>query len=521
MTRFLVLFMVFVLTASPANALEINADGANKIQKIFQDLLDYQKTINEAFGSVDVDYEGEVTVAQETDYYAVTLPRILLKTPEYIVKEEPEQESTFDLGVIKINAMPDEKDGYWKTVWTFPSEMKLSDKNNKPFVISYTGQNTVALINEKLGYFTKMNANFSNMHFKEDGKDIGINLGNIQLYTNFEEEGDARYSGPFKLTIANLSAEDPEAADHIKIGELKIDGKMEGLVLPTLAEYQEQLLKHKEVFEGLTTAETPEEMKKVGGENISDMLFDMYSYDMSGFDFQYSLKDLDLKSTKASNDGMVADNFTLGEAHLGFWFDDLNQEKGSMKIKLGYDGLSVSDEDEEFKSFVPQTMGFDIAFEKIPFPALTETAKNAVTSMSQSPEVAQMAGLGLMMRLPAILAQAESQITVKDNTAKNEIYDINLNGKVVSDLTAIMGFTAKFKTIFEGLDAVLLAAKDNPGNEGMVQQLTQIKETSESTTGPNGKQAYAITFEATPEGVLLLNGQDLSNFNTPTAVTVE
>ena len=506
MTRIFGLFLVFICLASPTYAVEINESGAQTLQKTLQDMLDYQKTVNEAFGSVKVDYEGEINVKQETEYYTVTLPRILLKTPEHLKEQMEGKSSVFDVGVITINATPDEKDDYWKTVWTFPSEMALTDDDGQSFVVTFGEQSTVALLSEQLGYFTKLNANFSNMRFKESGKAIGLNIGNFQIYTNLEQQENNAFSGPFNVSLTDLLIEPPENQDKIAIGELSIKGNMHSLILPTLKEYEEKLLKHAAVFENLTS---DEDINNISGQQVSDMIFDLYDFNMSGFDFEYGLKNFSLTSNP-KNETNVIDDLKIGSAYAGFGFDGLNAEKGSMSIKTGYADMVATHEDEDFKSFVPQTTKFDVAVKNVPFPALTELGKNTFKSITQSPETAQMVGIGLMMKVPAILSQAGTQILIEKNGAKNDIYDISFDGKLVSDLTAIMGFTAKFKTVFEGLDSVLSLARGKPEHQELTDTLEKLKEIGQKETGPNGKAAYSFTFEATPEGTFLVNGKDAS-----------
>ena len=61
------LFLLFSVFTSPqphANAAEINNDGAQALKAVFQDLLDYEKTVSESFGTVNISYEGALSVEQ-------------------------------------------------------------------------------------------------------------------------------------------------------------------------------------------------------------------------------------------------------------------------------------------------------------------------------------------------------------------------------------------------------------------------------------------------------------------------
>jgi len=123
--------------------------------------------------------------------------------------------------------------------------------------------------------------------------------------------------------------------------------------------------------------------------------------------------------------------------------------------------------------------------------------------------------MGIIFKLPAIFAQANTKLSVTDNFAKANDYNVTLDGEVLTDLTAMTGFVAKFTSIFAGMDTVIQKIKSyeqTQNEEGteyspsdIVETLTKLRDAG-TPAGQAG--AYKFEFEATPEGKFLLNGED-------------
>ncbi len=512
MSRLILSLLLLFLLPVNAMAVEINDKGAQILKSSFQDMLDYQKEVNEIFGSVIVNYEGELNVSQEDGFYIVTFPRIKIEG-----SNNNSDNSIFDIGVIKINMMPDDNTGYWKSILSLPPQMIMTNKESgDDFIIKLGKQNIIAMFNEKLGYFTKLDLNLSEIKFNDGEKDLGIGLGGLQLYINSEEGENGKFSGPGFLTAKNLTITDEEKGNSAKIGELRFDFAMKNVAYPTLMEYKEKLLKHSKTFEKLNKIKDDNELEAVNGKDVMDMIFDLYNFDIEGFSAKYSVKDLEIIPS-ATDENKEFDNLKLGLAYLGFGFDGIGQEKGSLQINTGFDGIDVSPMEEEMAKTMPDSLKIDIKALDIPYETLTKIAQSSVQTLAENPQNAQMIGISLLMRLPAILSQAGTQVVIENNEIKNDIYNITLDGKVVTDLTSIMGFSAKFKTLFTGLDTLLSIAnkyasdKENKYSSnfaGMAKTLENFK-----SLGQKEGESYIYEFEATPEGKFLLNGQDTSTIS--------
>lgn len=519
-------YLLFTLTffsINTAHAQEINDRGAQKLKSSFQEFLNYQKSVNEAFGSARVSYEGELSVTQEPEYYTITFPHIFVKGPE--AKTEGE-DPVFDMGVIVINAVPDEKPGYWKTILTLPSKMTLSDDTNEgdtPFSITFEEQRSIALYNDELGYFTKMDLNLSGIGFETADSDVDMNIGGIQLYMKMEEQKNGRFSGPGHFLFNNLSFTPAQEEGALNIGEFKMDFSINDFKFPSLKNYSEKILKHQSTLQSLNNLEG--DIEEVNGKGVIDMIYDFYDFDMDGFSFAYSMKDLNFDAD-TSNEDINFEKLHIGSALMGVSVEGLKSDAGNLGLKWNFDSFKTTPEDQDLKTIVPQELNINIEAQKVPFKSLSDIANNTVQAIAQDPGSMQMAGLGVLMRLPAILSQSGTQIIINGNKASNEIYDLSLNGEIATDLSSFIGFSARFEALFEGLDALLNIANDKASDEesamaaefqNIAEALTQLKSIGNPQKGPNGKSAYNFIFETTPQGQFTVNGQDAATAMSPPA----
>ncbi len=495
-----------VLAFIPVNAsASVDANGAQTVKELVHNMLDYQKKTGEAFGSVEVIYEGDIQVEQKVDYYAVTFPRILLGPSDDLKGGATDvKDFVVDLGVITMNIAPDNSNlGYWKSIIQFADSISVTENGAKIFEIKAEEQSTVALLSEKLGYFTKLNMNFSKLSFVGTNNDSGFSLEGFQFFQNLDEVEDEAFSGPYAVAFKNMRIAPPNEDETMIVEEFRVSGDLLEIKLPTLQEYQVKVLNFIEAMNTLEIEQDAEQSMK--DEEVFNALMDMYDFDWDGLSAEYSVKNFQFLSSDGT-EGVVLDNASFGMGVTG-----LRSDTGSINLGIDYDGLEMMGVDyDEANVYAPKSLNFDIQLDQVPYASLNEMANTSVKSIIDNPESAQMIGMGLMLRVPSLLTQSGTKAKV-NGLAVNDDYNLNVVGDAVADLKAVMGFTAKFKTVFEGLDALLSKVKGSESitdADDIVQEIEEFKSKGVQETGPNGKPAYAYTFEVTPEGQMLLNGED-------------
>ncbi len=504
MRLFLTILAIIVFPLQ-TKAAEINEAGAQTLKTAFQNILDHQALFVDIFTDARIENLGELSVKQEKDFYTITLPHILIKS-----KDET-QKDIFDLGVIVINAQPDELPNHWKTVMTLPARMTLKDDTEILIIIDIADQRSIGLFNDILGYWTKYDINLSNMKMNSIKDKIYTTIGGFQLYSNLTGNDDGSYSGPGHLKLQNMVFEQIGEQETVSAREILFESDIDAVTLPTLVTYRSKIEKHKDALKSMGKIGGPEDTAdiKQNSKQLTDSILDVYAIDMNGFNFKYSLKDYDISLEKKQH------SLSLGSAHLGMGFGNLKSESGTLNLSFGYDGLNKSPRDKDLEDVIPDTAKYNLRAEKIPYTSLTQMAKSTFTSISENPDSAQIAGLGILMRLPAILGQAGTQIIMEENNMKNEIYDFNMDGKVVTDLTSVMGFNAKFTALFKGMEKLLSIAQEksaNPENphsknyQSLADALTDLLAISKPSN--NAPDTHEFVLETTPDGKVTINGHD-------------
>lgn len=521
--------ILFTLLPFQAGAAEINAAGADQLKGMLSRILADQKEVNKAMSHVDLVYTGDILVEPKDTYYAVTLPKIEVKladdfgqppTPPGTTPAPAPTAPDFlvDLGVTSINAIPDEKPGNWKMAVAIPATISVKAMNNTAVNINIGEQNMAGLFNEKYGYFTKVDANYKNItvNLAENGQNSSFKLGEISVLSNFEEDAEARLTGPANVKVGNLEITDPANGVDVKLGALTVDATLTRYKAMTSGEYKEKMLALASVIQNLQNVDPASPPPANDAQKMLDSI--MAFYDMDGFNVRYGINNLAVNNAKPATPTDFK-NLNIASAFFGMGLENVKSETGNVNMKFGYSGVTADPIDPSYKGVIPEDVNLDITAQKIPMQSIWTLSNNTVQGIAANPEIASMAGFGLLMKLPAMLSQAGTQIIVKDNYAKSSLYNTTLNGTVTADMNAVNTVTAKFNGVFEGLDELLAVVQTNAQNTAlpnsqefadMLPNLEMLKTYGKAGTGPSGKPGYTYDLEVTPQGAMLLNGQDLS-----------
>lgn len=512
-----VLALVLLFPLSALAAPEINEEGAQRLKASFQNIITYIETVygTDGLGGPEpmVKLDGELTVVPQNTYYSVTWPHMYYQEPSG---------GKVDMGVIAFNAMPSDKPGYWKMSMALPASYSFTDPDGKQIKINIGAQNAVGLFKDDLGWFTKLDANYENITV--DGAEDTLKsfkIGGVKISSDFTEGADGSLTGPANVAFNDVLIEPLDEDITIKFGSIGFDYAIKKMKPPSLQDYQEKLVKHADTLKALRQQEGGQApaADTVDGKDVMDMIFDLYSFDMDGFDFSYRAEKVDIAATNPEEKDFR--NFTLGKAHFGFGIDGLKSEReGTLSLGAGYEGLAFAPLEPDYDGTIPQDVRIGVKAEKIPVQIITSLGQNTIAAISTNPEMAQMAGLAFAMKLPTILSQAGTQIVVDNNYIKGDLYNASLNGKLTADLNAVSSVVGTFKGMFEGLDALYALATKNAANPDLedaqsfaelVNTLDMLKAFGKPATGPNGKPAYSYEIELTPQGQFLINGQSMGS----------
>jgi len=521
MTRFLpVVTTIFFLFVGTAHAYEFNDADAQKLKTSLQTFLDFEKSINELSGGIVIDYKGELVVAPQADSYAITLPNIVIKGSD----PGATNDLALDLGVVNIIAIPEDQEGLWKMAVTIPSHYNFSDKTGEVMSLSIGSQQFFGVYSEKLGYFTKSKGDLNDLTFKVGGEDSGIKIGNLKLQSLLSEDENGLYSGPGEFSLNNVSFKDKDNKVNFTLGSFITNFDIERIDLPDLATYKNNLEKHAATLKSLQNIEQkPEAVDSAKIQDIIAMISDLYGFKLGGFSLKYSLKDLTVTDNSGpSEQGNDVKNLNLDNVFFALGLHDMDKEEGQFNLSLGFDGIKAEPMDAEYDALSPKSVNIELDSAKIPVKTLSDLTAGYIKTITENPEMADMAAMGTLFKIPMLLAQAGTTINIKNTYMNGKDYSTNINGQIVADMNAVTNVNGKVDGLFAGLDKLIetvngfIQAPDSKHKaelQNTLSTLEMFKSLGKPTTDASGGPAYAYEMLITPQGQMTLNGQDMSTLN--------
>lgn len=516
MLRFISCVMVFCVFCAPAAWAQASPEQVQSLKNAFDAYMDFQKQSNEAFGDVVVEYIGAVEAKPGPEYVTLTLPQILLKG------QKPDAASVLDMGIISMNAAPSGQAGVWNVAMTIPAQITMKDQTDSVLAILIGGQSITGVFDEKLGYFQKLNFALRDLTVQESGQDLGIKIAGLETVYDLTQGSDGLFSGPASFGLSGLTVGDENFA--LKLGGVSSAMNFDGLKLLSMQEYAALFQKHKAGFEALKLTAEPESTLTPEQTNaMMSMVFEVYAPTFRGMDMRLSLTDLALDTLGDTEEGeptqkapAEAEHLSLKSADFKVHLGGMDGESSSFGMGASYDGLNLEPSDPQYEGVVPNRMAIGFDLEKLPIKTLSETVKATASAAISNPDMASVAGLGLLIKLPALMAQAGSQLVLKDNTLSSDLYNVTLDGLVKADLAAISSFTGKFTGVFAGLDELLRKLRENEQKDDaytpqeyaeLAGFLEELKTYGRAEPGAR-RSTYRYELELTADGKVLVNGKE-------------
>lgn len=510
---FLLLCICVVFLPQAARAGKINEAGAQRLQAIFDHLIEEQKILKNLKGQGGLTYEGEVVVEQAGTYYAVTLPHISIQHVD---------SSRLEIGMVAINAAPHDKDGQWKMSVATPTPIILMDADQQQKMrLDIKAQQTVGIWDENLDYFAKLDADYQDIALSMNYEEYVLSIPHLKIRYDLDQDEQGRWSGPSHVTAKDINLNFPAIGLQAKTDELKVEFHIDQYDPAIMKNYREQVIALAE-----SSADAPGKSPS-GGHimGMHSMIFDTLARAGNGFTSQYSASGIHFTGPEDS-----AIELKIDKSHLGFDMTDLLTNDVGMALRLGYNGLTSSSTQPEFKDIQPSDVHIDLRLQKLPFQEVSALIKDTIQGSMAQPGMIQLAGLTLMMKIPALLSQSETIMAIENNYIGNDEYRVELNGTVKADIKALNGITAQARAVFHGLDKLLaktqvLAADPNHEHAERFRNLNAtletIKNIAKAETAPGSTFVHVLDIIMDEKGQTLINGQDAKAILSPNETSPE
>jgi hypothetical protein len=481
---------------------EINNDGAQKLRALFEGMIREQEALAELKGKQDVVYDGEVDVEPAGTYYAVTLPHLSITYPD---------QTTLEIGMVSANAAPHDQPGQWKMTVAMPTPVILFDADHKQLMrVDIGGQQAVGIWDENLKYFGKLDAQYSDIRFNDSQSLFALTIPAIRTRYDLEKDGSGRWSGPAVFGADNITASFAGTGNTLALGKIESTIRLDRYDPAAMQNYRAQAI-------ALAESRKNAEDKDGGPENalgMYAMISDALAGLGNGFTSQHSVSEI--RITRPGAAAGSKKTLSLNKGHVGLDLGGMLEKEVSMALRFGFDGLTLVDGEQQLSDITPQKAALDIRISKLPLAQLSELGRNTLAGAAADPKLAQLAGLSLMFKLPALLTQAGTVIDINDNFVGNTLYNIALTGQIRADLSALNNFTGEMTLKIRGLDVLHDRAKAlaaDPGTDNaeklaaLAAMLEKIKPLAR-VEKEKGAEIHIVDLAMNAQGQFLANGQD-------------
>lgn len=444
----LILLPVFCLcVALPARA----QDHEARIKDIFQKIIDEQKqSIAKNPGDLrKLQFDGEISVEPVQDYYAVTMPRMTILYPNG---------EKLEIGMISANvtspgAAGPLKPGQWKMTLALPTPILGFDASGAEIMrIALDGQRTAGIWDEALGNFVKLDARYSDLKIDFPATQGHIAIPAIAVRYDLTEDAEKRWSGPLSFDFFQTGWDIPALETKGKISALSLRLELSRLSADYLKEAS-GLLPEK------INLANPDFLKT--GDGIKAVL---------------ALGDVQITAPHMPLAGEEKSLLKLGSGAFNLEISGILGGMANAKTGLSFSGLSIrpvppatdSNAVESLTALVPAQGDIKITHKNIPAESIS---KALATSTGQD---AQLAGLAMMFKLPALFSQAGSVLEVQKSHIGNDRYRIDMEGWTKADIAAALNATAEGKLSFAGLDGTISILNNAPAGRLRPDQAAMI-----------------------------------------------
>lgn len=491
---FLTLSLAVLFTASNAYA----QSNEEQLTAIFTEIIGKQKEAAKHSDKIELILDGELVVEPVDDFYAVTMPHMKLQYKDGDV---------LDIGIVSINASAHTSEGQWKMSVAVPATMTMQDPEGQPLMrINIGSQKTVGIWDEELDTFAKLDAAYSGITAESSDPEFKMSIPTIEIRHDFERDANGRWSGPYFITAKDLALDIKENQASIKLAEFKARFDIDRYNADETGDFKNAMVE---------LADTESESSKEQSAALINKAIDALLGAGNGFTSNYTASGLEIEYMDKSGEksSIKMDNANFGTDLIGMLDNNV-----SLAFRVGYNNFKIDAQRDDYAGFDPTNAKIDIKLTSLPIKDVLYIGRNALSSIATNPDTAAMAGLSLMLKVPAILSQAKTNLQIRDNYISSEEYKVTLDGDVIADMSAVNSATAKAQAKFFGLDKILAKAQllaDDPDNKHadkfkeIKRKLLLLKSLGKVETAEDSNFVHVFDFIMNAQGQMLLNDKDI------------
>lgn len=466
------LALAFTVTA-PAGARA--EDKTKHLETMFSNFLALQtQRLATAQTPATLIQDGPIDIEKTGEYYAITLPQLSVRYSDG---------QTLRIGMISINANAAENPGEWTMTLAIPTPILGYDASGSESLrIEIGTQKSAGIWNEDFKSFTKLDAAYKNVELTTPAGGH-VHVPDILVRYDLDMVSQGLWSGPLFVRAFKPTWDIPL---------IRAKGSLDKIsALITLDQFSQSLF------------------QKI----ISQPLMTVSLYDPQILNAAKAVKtelSLEKLSAQSQATGQSLQTITLGSASAKIGFDkDETGANMNAQILTKFKDLKIVGAPAEFSDLIPEHGTLNINQKNIPEQNLSKAFGNGGLNAAMA-----------LLKIPVLLAQAQSTLESEASYIANSTYNINLSGIVLADIAAMANATAQGRLRFEGLDKVLSIAQVNGSStrasphgaffRGLASTLERMKTFAKIETTPSQNFVHLYDFKLDQSGAFTINDKAAS-----------
>lgn len=207
--------------------------------------------------------------------------------------------------------------------------------------------------------------------------------------------------------------------------------------------------------------------------------------------------------------GANVGRFSVDSIEFGFGLEGLGDPTGTIRLRYGHRGIDLPIDDVP-PGVVPHSVALRLSFLDLPLRAMIQVLGDYVDlTLEEEPDPA--AGAALSGSILGLLMGSQSLLAIDELSLESDVLALDGRGTVRSDPTGRGPVTGKGRITIHGLERLQRELLSEISSEtlGLVAIVGIFMALGEEIEDERGR-AFVYNLEVSPEGKLLINGQDFA-----------
>jgi TPR repeat protein len=367
--------------------------------------------------------------------------------------------------------------------------------------------------NMDIAQFVNLDAAFEQIAIKAEPPGeapLDMTIASASAVTNLVEAAPGKWSGPQSGSMQALHANVPGEGDMV-IDRMWFDAQSDAIDYQFFRYLQDETKK--------IEAAVPADGKPVDEKMLAQMIQEVFAGLRAqlaerqpvaqGYAFNGGAEGARL----TDSDGVV--QFAADHVSYGMGFDRLDQPASRMTISYNHDGLTAAPDEGMPQAYLPRTFDLGLEFDNMPLQdAMTmalEMAEGAAADPAAFEDQMEMSLMFMAMGLQQQMMTSGAVLRINTFNFLSDALDVVMTGEVTASQTSPNGVVGHIDLAITGLDDAVASLKgaEKGSDEEELAMTLAMAQSMGTRTEVDGRSHHAYAFDFTPDGQMLLNGNDM------------